>query len=328
MLSYLTRRVTYGVFTLVALSVIVFSLMQLTGGSPVDRLKANPRINQATLDQLVEFYGLDEPAHERYLTWAWSYVQGDWGISFQSTQPITGLVGDRVLATLRLTGTAMVIALALGIPFGVYQATRQYSLFDNVGTTVWFVAASIPGFIVALGMQIVFAVYLERWTGVKFFYAAGMNSANYGDLGSWAKLGDSLQHLALPAVSLALLFVAAYARFQRASMLEVLHSDYLRTARAKGLSRHRVVLKHALRNALLPVVTLLSLHVAGLVGGSIIIELIFGWPGLGRLYIQALNTLDYPVVMAVVMALGIGTVVMNIVADFAYGFLDPRVRLE
>lgn len=328
MLSYLTRRVVYGLATLAALSVIVFTLMQTTGGSPVDRLKTNPRVNQAQLDQLVEFYGLDAPAHERYLTWAWDYVQGDWGVSLQSTEPITGLIGERVLGTLRLTATAMLIAVALGIPFGVYQAVRQYSLFDNLGTTAWFVAASIPGFIVAIALQTVFAIYVERWTGVKFFYAAGMNSPGYSDLGLLARVGDSLQHLALPAFSLALFFVAAYARFQRASMLEVLHSDYLRTARAKGLSRRRVILKHALRNALLPVITLVSLHVAALIGGALIVELIFGWPGIGRLYIDALEVLDYPMVMAIVMALGIGTVLMNIVADLVYGLVDPRARLD
>ncbi len=328
MFNFVVRRLVYGVVTLLALSVIVFTLLQLSGGGPLDRLKANPRIQQDTIQQITEFYGLDKPAHQQYFTWAGKYIQGDWGVSFQSPQPVSDLIGERVFATLRLMLTALALAVLIGIPFGIYQAIRQYSFFDNLGTFTSFVTFSTPIFIVGIGLQIILAIYLERWTGVKFFYTAGMNSANYGDLSFWAKLGDTVQHLALPAISIALISIAAYSRFQRASMLEVLHSDYLRTAKAKGLPRRRVILKHALRNALIPIVTLISLDIAAIIGGAIITESIFGWPGLGRLYIEAIGTLDYPVVMAVVMAIGIGTVIMNIVADIAYGFLDPRVRYD
>ncbi len=328
MFNFVVRRLVYGVITLVALSVIVFTLLQLSGGGPLDRLKSNPRIQQDFIQQITEFYGLDQPAHKQYFTWAWKYIQGDWGISFQGTQPVSDLIFDRVFATLRLMLTALALAVLIGIPFGIYQAMRQYSFFDNLGTTMSFITFSTPIFIIGIGLQVILAIYLERWTGVKFFFTAGMNSANYGDLSFWARLGDTVQHLALPAISIALISIAGYSRFQRASMLEVLHSDYLRTAKAKGLPRRRVILKHALRNALIPIVTLVSLDIATIIGGAIITESIFGWPGLGRLYIQAIGTLDYPVVMAVVMAIGIGVVVMNIVADIAYGFLDPRVRYD
>ena len=328
MFNFVIRRLVYGVITLLALSVIVFTLLQLSGGGPLDRLKANPRITQETIASITEFYGLDKPVHQQYFTWLGKYVQGDWGVSFQAPQPVSDLILDRVGATLRLMLTALALAVMIGVPFGIYQAIRQYSFFDQLGTTASFITFSTPIFIIGIGLQIVLAIYLERWTGVKFFYTAGMNSADYDTLSLGAKIGDTLQHLALPAISIAVISIAVYSRFQRASMLEVLHSDYLRTAKAKGLPRRRVILKHALRNALIPIVTLISLDIAGIIGGAIITETIFGWPGLGRLYITAIGQLDYPVVMAVVMAIGIGTVLMNVVADVAYGFLDPRVRYD
>jgi peptide/nickel transport system permease protein len=326
--NYVVRRLVYGAVTLIALSMIVFGMLQMSGGGPLDRLKSNPRIQRDFIEQVTEFYGLDEPIPVQYWTWATKFVQGDWGISFQGTQPVTELVGSRVLATMRLMFTALALAVLIGIPLGIYQAMRQYSFFDQLGTTAAFITFSTPIFIVAIGLQLVFAVYLERWTGVKFVYTAGMNSANYDELSFMAQLGDTVQHLALPAISIAVISVAIYSRFQRASMLEVLHSDYLRTAKAKGLPRRRVILKHALRNALIPVVTLISLDIAAIIGGAIITESIFGWPGLGQLYITAIGQLDYPLVMAIVMAIGIAVVVMNLAADIAYGFLDPRVRYD
>ena len=187
---------------------------------------------------------------------------------------------------------------------------------------------STPIFIIGVGLQIILALYLERWTGVKVFFVTGMNDPSYSEMSLIEKFIDTWQHLALPAISIALISLAAYARFQRASMLEVLHSDYLRTAKAKGLPRRKVIVKHALRNAMIPIVTLVSLDIAFMIGGAIITESIFGWPGVGRLYINAIGTIDYPVVMAIVMVIGIGLVIMNIVADILYGVMDPRVRYD
>ncbi|HSJ72560.1 MAG TPA: ABC transporter permease, partial [Acidimicrobiia bacterium] len=191
-----------------------------------------------------------------------------------------------------------------------------------------FLAFSTPIFIIGVGLQIIFALYLEKWTGVKLFYVAGMNDPSYSQMSLLGKFADTIQHLALPAISIALISLAGYSRFQRASMLEVLHSDYLRTAKAKGLPRRKVIGKHALRNAMIPIVTLVSLDIAFVIGGAIITESIFGWPGVGRLYITAIETIDYPVVMAIVMVIGILIVIMNIVADIMYGVMDPRVRYE
>ncbi|MGI9665991.1 MAG: ABC transporter permease [Acidimicrobiia bacterium] len=383
MLAYITRRLVYGIVTLLALSVIVFSLLQMSGGGPLDRLKLNPRM-QPLIAQLTEQWGLDQPVWRQYLTWLENYVTIDrlalenvapvfaigiaivataailrfatdrwrpvamlgiwtlalwiavantdiafnWGISFQGGGAVWDLVFSRVGATFRLGFAALILSLLIGIPLGIYQAIRQYSFFDQLGTIGAFIAFSLPIFIVGIGLQIIFALYLEQWTGVKVFYVTGMNDPGYSDMTTWQRLVDTLQHLALPAISIALISLAGYARFQRASMLEVLHSDYLRTAKAKGLPRSKVIVKHALRNAMIPIVTLVSLNIAFMIGGAIITESIFGWPGVGRLYITAIQTIDYPVVMAIVMVIGIGIVIMNIIADILYGVLDPRVRYE
>jgi peptide/nickel transport system permease protein len=401
MFAYIVRRLVYGLVTLLALSIVVFFLIQAGGGSPLDRLKGNPRM-LPLIPVLTEHFGLDQPAYLQYFRWGtnfltpvdvpaeegtfvlfgklglrgwapvvafvialgytvWAFVakinrswwrtfrafsvigvwlaafwfsmprivfQLNWSQSFRGDGDVWDLIWGSAGATFRLGLTALFLALLIGIPLGIYQAIRQYSFFDQLGTVAAFVAFSMPIFILAVGLQLMLALYLEKWTGVKLFYVAGMTSTNYADLSFMGKLGDIFQHLALPALSIALISTAAYSRFQRASMLEVMHSDYLRTAKAKGLPRRRIIVKHALRNALIPIVTLVALDIATIIGGAIITESIFGWPGIGRRYIDAIRTVDYPVVMAVVMCIGIGIVIMNIVADIFYGVLDPRVRYD
>ncbi|MEN8041071.1 MAG: ABC transporter permease [Actinomycetota bacterium] len=383
MLAYITRRLVYGMVTLLALSVIVFSLLQMTGGGPLDRLKLNPRMGPY-IQTLTELWGLDQPAWKQYMTWLKNYtsiqefglqnvlpvlvtvlavgatvllvklvkaqwkglalvgiwaitlfiaisnttIRFNWGTSFSGSGDVWDLVFSRAGATFRLGLTALFLALIIGVPLGIYQAVRQYSFFDQLGTIGAFMAFSTPIFIIGIALQILLALYLERWTGVKLFYVTGMNDPGYSDMSMIGKLVDTLQHLILPAVSIALISLAGYARFQRASMLEVLHSDYLRTAKAKGLPRRKVIVKHALRNAMIPVVTLVSLDIAFMIGGAIITESIFGWPGIGRLYIKAITEIDYPLVMAIVMVIGLGLIIMNIVADILYGVLDPRVRYD
>ena len=381
--AYILRRLRYGLITLLALSVIVFALLQSSGGGPLDRLKLNPRMT-GHIEALTELWGLDEPMYVQYFTWLknyttvtvfepqnaipfiavigalvatliitrlsasrWSggYILGvwtaaatailmnttirfNWGTSFQGGGDVWDMIFSRAGATFRLGMAALVISLIIGIPLGIYQALRQYSFFDQLGTIGAFVAFSTPIFIVGVGLQVVLALYLEKWTGVKLFFVTGMNDPGYASMAPMEKVVDTLQHLALPAISIALISLAGYARFQRASMLEVMHSDYLRTAKAKGLPRRTVIVKHALRNALIPIITLVSLNIAFMIGGAIITESIFGWPGVGSLYITAIGTIDYPVVMAIVMIIGIGVVVMNIIADILYGVMDPRVRYD
>jgi len=378
LLAYITRRLVYGLVTLLALSVIVFSLLQMTGGGPLDRLKLNPRMGPY-IQTLTELWGLDQPAWRQYLTWLRNYttiqefsfqnvlpvlavvtaigatvvlikfiqrrwrglaivgiwatalyiaisnttIKFNWGTSFSGSGDVWDLVWSRAGATFRLGFAALFLALIIGVPLGIYQAVRQYSFFDQLGTIGAFVAFSTPIFVIGIGLQIVLALYLEKWTGVKLFYVTGMNDPSYSSMSAMGKFVDTLQHLMLPAVSIALISLAGYARFQRSSMLDVLHSDYL-----KGLPRRKVIIKHALRNAMIPIVTLVSLDLAFMIGGAIITESIFGWPGIGRLYIKAITEIDYPVVMAVVMVIGLGLIIMNIVADILYGVLDPRVRYD
>jgi peptide/nickel transport system permease protein len=406
--AYIIRRLVYGIVTLFALSLVVFMLIQFSGGTPLDRLKLNPRM-QPVIAQLTEQWGLDKPWYEQYFIWLRNFVwpidvpaeEGltvlfgkigvrswvafaaffaavgytvatffakieanwwrtyrafsilivwaisfwviksrivfalNWGESFRGD----GAVWDNIFGaagnTFRLGLTALAIALMIGIPLGVYQAIKQYSFFDQLGTMMSFITFSTPIFIIGVLLQLMLAYQLERWIGVKIFYVAGMTSSGYAELGrgflglpSLAQLGDVVQHLTLPAISIAAISMAGYSRFQRASMLEVMHSDYLRTAKAKGLPRRTIIVKHALRNAMIPIVTLVSLDIATMIGGAIITESIFGWPGVGRLYIGAINAVDYPTIMAVVLAIGAGVVLMNIVADILYGVLDPRVRYD
>ncbi len=407
MFAYIIRRLVYGIVTLFALSLVVFVLIQFSGGSPLDRLKLNPRM-QPVIAQLTEQWGLDKPWYQQYFIWLKNFVtpmavqpqEGlmvlgrigirswvafaaffgaiaysigaffvkietnwwrtyrafsilvvafiafwiiksrivfslNWGESFRGN----GAVWDNVFGaagnTFRLGLSALAIALIIGIPLGVYQAIKQYSFFDQLGTTLSFITFSTPIFIIGVMLQLILAYQLERWLGMKVFYVVGMTSSGYEELGrgllglpSLAQLGDIVQHLTLPAISIAAISLAGYSRFQRASMLEVMHSDYLRTAKAKGLPRRTIIVKHALRNAMIPIVTLVSLDIANMIGGAIITESIFGWPGVGRLYIGAINAVDYPTIMAVVLAIGTGVVIMNIVADILYGVLDPRVRYD
>lgn len=386
MFAYILRRLTYGVVTLLALSFIVFVLMQ-AAGDPLARLGLNPLLTEEYKQNLKVFYGLDKPLLAQYWQWLSRFVQPEpgafqvlnatqlgvslsllvvgtvallriprrwthaailglwivtgyfilrsmifrlqWGFSFDSgSVRVWNEVFERIGGTFRLGIASLFLALLIGISLGIYQATKQYSFFDQLGTVGAFVAFSTPIFVVGVGLQILAAFYLERWTGVKFFFVAGMTADNYSDLTFLAQIGDIVRHLTLPAISIALISTATYSRFQRASMLEVLSSDYLRTAKAKGLSRRRILIKHAARNALLPIVTVVSLDFALIIGGAIITESIFGWPGLGRRYIEAIEGVDYPVVMAIVMLIGGAIVVMNVIADILYGVLDPRVRYD
>ena len=384
MIAYIIRRLVYGAVTLLALSFIVFMLLQ-AAGSPLDRFALNNLLSDDFIADVTKLWGLDQPILVQYWKWLTNYVQPldfaptnvipwivlvvgicavavvwryaeprfraawvlgivfvgaivalrnmniefDWGISFASgSTKVWDEVFSRAGATFRLGFSALGIALIVGIPLGIYQALRQYSFFDQLGTFSAFVFFSTPIFVIGVALQTYVAFRFEEWTGVKLFFVAGMTGTNYASLSFIDQIGDIVRHLTLPAISIALISLAGYSRFQRASMLEVMRSDYLRTAKAKGLSRRRIIVKHALRNALIPIVTLVSIDIAFIIGGAIITESIFGWPGLGRKYIEALGVVDFPVIMAIVLVIGGGIVIMNIVADILYGVLDPRVRYD
>jgi peptide/nickel transport system permease protein len=243
-------------------------------------------------------------------------VRGDLGVSFSTTRPVTEMITERLPATLELMGAAFLLAAMLAFGLGVLSAVRQYSWFDHLGTGVSFVGIAMPVFWFALILQLVFGVWLG-WLPVAGTETVGASS-----------LGDHLRHLILPAFVLSFRYVAGWSRYLRSSMLDTLRLDFVRTARAKGLSEGVVVWGHALRNALIPVVSVMALNLAGLFSGAVITETIFAWPGIGRMFVQAMFSRDYPLLMGILMLGSTMVVIFNLLADVVYGLLDPRVRLD
>jgi peptide/nickel transport system permease protein len=325
MATYIIRRLIQSIPIMFGISVIVFAIVYLSPGDPTARFRV-PRVPPEQIEALIRAYGLDRPVHEQYVKWITTFVQvwrpEAWGYSFNNGQPVLDLVASRIPATLRLMGSALLITIVFAIPIGVLAAVKQYSWTDKIITTFATIGYAIPSFL--LGLLILYGggVLLKQWTnGAIGFPLFGMES-----LGTRGDMGDILWHLVLPVTSLAIQQIAAWARYMRTSMLEVLHQDYVRTAKAKGLPRGRVLGKHALRNALIPIVTLLGLSVPALIAGAAITETIFSYPGLGSLFLDAVGQRDYPVVLALTMAGGFTVVVGNLLADVLYGVVDPRIK--
>jgi peptide/nickel transport system permease protein len=268
--------------------------------------------------------GLDKNGVEQYFAWLSHFLRGDWGRSVISQRPVTGQIRTALMNSAMLGVVATVFSLAIGLAIGIYSSLRPYTKMDSALTTSAFVGLSMPEFWFALMLQLVFGVYLVKWLNLSHppLGIAGMMTPG----STHFNLFDLMRHIALPALVLSVQIIAVYSRYMRASMLEVLHSDYLRTARAKGLTERRVVFRHAVRNALIPVTTVLALNVGAIAAGLIITEQIFQWPGMGPLFITAINNGDYPVALAWVMVTVGSVVVFNILADLAYGMLDPRIR--
>ncbi len=318
MATYVLRRLIQAVPILLGISLVVFLIIHLAPGSPVDRFRV-PRVSPAQIDALIRLYGLDRPVHEQYFRWIGGFVQvwrpDSWGYSFLDGQPVLAKYLERAPATLRLMGSALVVTIIFAIPIGVLAAVKQYSWTDKVITTFATIGYAIPSFLLG--------IYLLYFGGVVLgaFPMFGMQS-----FGRRGDMLDLMWHLVLPVTSLAVQQIAAWARYMRSSMLEVLHQDYVRTARAKGLPGMRVLGKHALRNALIPVVTLLGLSVPALISGAAITETIFSYPGLGFMYVEAVGQRDYPVVLAGTMIGGFAVVAGNLLADVLYGVVDPRIK--
>ncbi|CAA9415022.1 MAG: Oligopeptide transport system permease protein OppB [uncultured Rubrobacteraceae bacterium] len=321
MLAYTVRKFFFSVVVLLFASVTIFVLVNL-GPDPLTELKNNPRISQADVQRITRIYGLDESLPERYLIWAGGLLRGDLGYSVKLQSPVSELIVPRVWPTALLMGSSLIFTVLIAIPFGVYSAIKKYGALDNVGTFLSFVGYSMPSFWLGLILQLVLGVYLTSWAGVRIFYTSGMSGPEGGGL------VDLLQHLTLPVLTLSAISIASYSRFQRGAMLDVLSSDYLRTARAKGLSRRRVYLKHALRNALVPVVTVIALDMGVLFGGAVITETVFAWPGLGFLLADSLYKGDYNVAQGLLMISAALIVFFNYVADVAYAVVDPRIGYE
>jgi peptide/nickel transport system permease protein len=322
LLTYIIRRVLYSIPVLVISSFLSFTFVSLAG-NPLGQLRIVPNISQNTLNNLSHQYHLDEPIPVRYWYWVQDVFTHKLGNSLQTLQPIWPDVTRTLGHTLQVVGTAEVLALILGILIGILSATRQYSFFDYFFTSFSFLGFAMPVFWVALLLQIAFTDIYLHWH-VRIFYASGLNSVPGGP--AWSI--DRLQHIALPVITLMLISFALYSRFMRASMLDVLNADYVRTARAKGLPEWRVVMGHVFRNALIPIITVAALNIGAVFGGAIITETIFTLDGFGFYFVNRLGAGDVYAVMAYLVVTSIIIVLFNLIADILYGFLDPRIRYE
>ena len=324
MLTYVIRRLLYSTVVLIAASILVFWGMSLVT-SPIGFLRMQPNISEQTITNISERKHLNDPIYERYGYWVKDVFTNKFGTGTVSDLPIWPDLQRAMGHTLQLIIAAELLAILIAVVIGVYSALRQYSAFDYTATTFSFVGLAMPVFWLALMLQVLF-VNIYLWFDLRIFYVASLNSVDPGS-GIHFVL-DRAQHLALPIIVLAVASIAQYSRFMRASMLEVVNSDYVRTARAKGLDERKVTMKHAFRNALIPLITLIALNFGGLLGGAVVTETVFALDGMGLFFINALNAGDPYPVMAFLMVTAVFVVIFNLIADLAYGWLDPRVRLE
>jgi len=321
MTQYLIRRLIQSVLTLFVISIILFGLISSVPGGIMSAYEENPDFSAEDIARIEAKYGLNDPVPVRYAKWVGNILKGDWGNSFVSKRPAIQEVKDRLPNTLILMGSMLVVTLLIAIPLGIISAIKQYSLFDHIATTIAFAGQSLPVFWFGLMLIIIFHVTLRRPDGTPLLPGSGMVT-----LGAPPSLGDRIEHLILPVSMLALVSAAGYMRYLRSSMLDVIHEDYVRTARAKGLRERMVLYRHALRNALIPLVTLVGLDLPSLFGGALFTETIFAWPGIGRLYFNAALKTDYPVVMAVLIIYSALILASNLLVDIFYAVLDPRIR--
>jgi peptide/nickel transport system permease protein len=316
MRTFLARRVLAAVPTLLAVSVVVFLLLHAAPGGPMAVYLNSPNADPEDLRRLEERLGLHDPYALQYAKWLGAMLSGDWGISYKYARPVGTIVGERVLNTVELVAASLLIAFLVAVPLGVVAATARPAIQRLIGG-VSMLGVSIPTFWLGIIVLLLFSVKLRL-----------LPSGGMATLGSDFSLVDRLWHLLAPAAVLATLEIAGWSRYLRSMLLEALRQDFVRTARAKGLAEGGVVLRHAFRNALLPLITLLGLQGGRLVGGAMITETVFAWPGMGRLLVDSLTGRDYPVLMAAFMLMAVLVLVGNLLADLTYGLADPRIRLE
>ncbi|MFC9777533.1 ABC transporter permease [Paenibacillus chitinolyticus] len=318
MKSYVIKRLIYMLITLIGASMLIFMLYALTPGDFVD---SNPKLSMERKIELKELYGLDKPVVERYFIWLGNLLKGDLGFSLQYQQSVTSLVVNFIGNSFLIAFTSMIFTWLIAIAIGVFSATKQYSWFDALITFLVFAAMSLPAFFVGLLIIKLLAVDLG------WFPPGGKITTGSTSTGL-AYVWEVIRHMALPVAVLTMLSVGSLTRYFRTNLLEVIKQDFIRTARAKGLKEKTVVYKHALRNALLPAITLLGFEIPSLFGGAIITEKIFNWPGIGQVYMQAFSVRDYPVLMGFTIFIATLTVISNLIADLLYRVADPRVRLK
>ena len=322
MLLYVARRLLQTIPLLLIISALIFALLYSMPGDPLYRMLQDiPRLRPEDYERLRKLYGFDDPVYVQYWKWLWQLVQLNPGYSREYGQPVFDIVWPALKNTLVLTVSAVVIGKTVAILLGIFSAVRQYSMGDYILTGITFIAYSVPAFWLGLMLIIVFSVKLG------WLPTSGIVSADFTP-GSWEATVDWIKHLVLPVAVLAISEIIQVQRFMRSSMLEVLRQDYLTTARAKGLSERVVIGRHALKNALIPVVTIIAVTMPRVVGGSTVVETVFAYPGVGRLLYTSIMGNDFVVAMTVVMIIAITVVFFNLLADIIYGWLDPRIRYQ
>jgi peptide/nickel transport system permease protein len=325
MLFYALRRLAYLVPTLLGITVVTFFIISLAPGNPVDMIQSgvmSSNVSVEAYNEMLRLYGLEEPVHVRYGIWLKRLLTLDFGNSFLDHRPVMEKVSERLPPTLILNLVSLVMALVFAVPLGLYSAVRQYSLFDKVGGTVLYMLYSLPEFWVAIVLIMVVGVKLE-W--LPFF---GMESIGARESGLFPLLWDRILHLILPAICLTYGSVAYLSRFVRGSTLEVIRQDYIRTARAKGLDDASVVYRHVFKNTLIPMLTLLGILLPTLISGSVILEYIFSWPGIGQLFFEAVLSRDYPTVMGLSFLTAVLVLASTLVADLLCAWADPRITYD
>jgi peptide/nickel transport system permease protein len=313
---YVLRRLLILIPSILGISVLLFTVLALAPGDPFEELATNPAVPPEVRAALRQKFGLDDPVAVRYLRWLVAMLKGDWGFSFVSRIDVDALILQRLPVTLFVIGSAQILALLVAIPVGVYAATRPYSVFDQLASTLAFIGFSLPPFFTGLLFILLFSIYLD-W--LPFVYRADIGATG------WQWYFEHLRQAAMPIAVIGLFLGAQLVRYVRSAVLDVIRLDYVTTARSKGLAERVVITKHVVRNALIPVVTLLALQLPGLFGGAIVTEQIFRIPGIGSLLISSILANDTPVVMAVTFVFACLVVIFNLLADIVYGWLDPRI---
>lgn len=324
MFNYALRRVLQSIPIIFILSILLFALVRSAPGGPLSTAYRNPNVTKEQIEILKKQLGLDQPLPVQYARWLGDMLRGEMGDSIKFRRPVSEMIAERIPNTLILVGVSFLVALIIALPVGIISARKPYSWFDYTATSLTFIGQSVPVYWLGLGLILIFYVAIQNpVTGKPLFPAGGMRT-----IGGEKSLSDLAWHLVLPVVALSASWAAWYSRFLRSSLLDIQHEDYIRTARAKGASDRSVYYKHALRNAILPLITLIALDLPSLFAGALFIETIFSWPGMGRLFWDAARGRDYPVLLAVLMIDAVLIIICNILADLFYGVLDPRVKYD
>ena len=327
MFAFIVRRILGAIPLLLGVATLIFFVMALAPGDPTAAY-FNPNMPAEVLEQIRKNFGLDQPVHIRYIKWLGAFLTGNFGYSLAQSRPVFDVLMDALPNTLMLTGIALLLVFLIGVLIGVVQAVRQYSFLDGFLSVTSLFFYSMPPFWLALMLMLIFSLKFHEWNIPLALPPTGITDVDYEFMSGGEKVMDRIKHLILPVSTLTLALAAGVSRYTRGQMLEVIRQDYIRTARAKGLPERRVIMKHALRNSLIPVVTLLGLYLPFLFSGAVFVEVIFAWPGMGRVIVDAIFQRDYPLVMATSFIFAVLVVFGNLLADVLYAVVDPRIRYD